>query len=78
MKSLTVFTSPSCAPCAAVKPLLSELSIPVRIVDVMERPQLAALYRVRSVPTFVLLDDDTVLKSTLGLSTLKALNEFIA
>lgn len=78
MKHLIVFTSPTCAPCNAVKPLLAELAIQVREINIMERPTLAAIYGVKSVPAFVLLDGDTILKQKLGLNTRQALAEFIA
>jgi thiol-disulfide isomerase/thioredoxin len=49
------FTSPSCAPCRAAAPHLRraahEVGIPYLQVDVAERPDLAAVLGIRTVPT---------------------------
>jgi thioredoxin 1 len=61
--ALLVFTSPTCAPCKLQQlPIVERLmvdwrdKIDVDVVDVSERPEMAAQYGVWSVPTTIVLD----------------------
>ena len=61
--ALLVFTSPTCAPCKLQQlPIVERLmvdwrdKIDVDVVDVSERPEVAAQYGVWSVPTTIVLD----------------------
>lgn len=78
MKTLTVFTATWCAPCKAISPILDTLAIPVRRVDIEDRPTLAALYGIRSIPAFVLCEGDQIIANKTGIKTLAELQEFIA
>lgn len=52
------FSSAHCAPCQAMKPILArleQLGTPIRHVDVVSEPYLAARYGIRKTPTFVVL-----------------------
>ncbi|NCD10741.1 MAG: thioredoxin [Negativicutes bacterium] len=65
MKKLLLFTTPYCEPCKAFKPIfISERAkyhdVSFSIVDATEERELARKYKVRSVPTLVLLDDNGV------------------
>lgn len=65
MKKLILFTTEYCEPCKAFKPLfMSERAkyhdVIFSIVDATEERDLARKYKVRSVPTLVLLDDNGV------------------
>lgn len=61
MKTL-LFTSPTCAPCKALKKDLEDLGVLDKIhqVDVSYETSvpMMTMYGVRSVPTLVILDDD--------------------
>lgn len=61
--AVLVFTSPTCAPCKLQQlPILERLmadwrdKIEVDIIDVTERPEVAAQYGVWSLPTTIVLD----------------------
>ncbi len=77
MKYLQVFTSPTCAPCKAMKPLLSNLGIPVKEVDIEADPASAARHRIRSVPTLKVYEDDCLIRTHAGALSRKALEEFV-
>ncbi len=60
---LLVFTSPTCAPCKLQQlPIVDRIlldsrdKIEVAVIDVTERPELAAQYGVWSLPTTIVLD----------------------
>ncbi len=64
-KKLLLFTTDYCEPCKAFKPIfLTEREkyhdVKFSIVDATEERELARKYKVRSVPTLVLLDDNGV------------------
>ncbi|RIK88591.1 MAG: hypothetical protein DCC67_00645 [Planctomycetota bacterium] len=57
---LLEFTSPTCGPCHAMRPVIQQLNAAgyaVRVIDVSREPAVAAQHRVRAVPTFVVLVD---------------------
>ncbi|MBN1852820.1 MAG: trypsin-like peptidase domain-containing protein [Pirellulales bacterium] len=54
------FSSPYCGPCHQMQPVIRELKsqgYPIREIDVSRQPDLAANYRVQSVPCFILVVD---------------------
>lgn len=72
---LLKFGAPWCAACVAMEPLLEQLAseypqfefVPV---DVEQQPAVAAQYRVRSLPTLVVVDDTgCVLGQHVGLAS---------
>ena len=55
---LVKFSRPGCVPCQQIAPAFHAMAregLPVVAVDTMQWPELAAKYRINSVPTFVLL-----------------------
>jgi Protein involved in ribonucleotide reduction len=52
------FRTDSCATCAAVTDALDRRGIPYRDVNPFDHPDMAAQYRVRSVPTVVVFEGD--------------------
>lgn len=63
MKQALYFTAPWCEPCKITKPYFLELvqeitKLEFYIIDVSETPKIANQYKVRSVPTLMMLDED--------------------
>jgi thioredoxin 1 len=68
MKKVIRFTASWCAPCKALASILEEVKtdLPIEVVDIDENKELAIQYRVRSVPTLVLVDESKELKRMTG------------
>lgn len=68
MKKVIRFTASWCAPCKALASILEEVKtdLPIEVVDIDQNKELAIQYRVRSVPTLVLVDDNKELKRMTG------------
>jgi thioredoxin 1 len=68
MKKVIRFTASWCAPCKALASILEEVKtdLPIEVVDIDENKELAIQYRVRSVPTLVLVDENKELKRMSG------------
>ncbi len=78
---LLEFSSPSCPPCQAMKPVLNQLErsgVPIRHVDVVAESDLASRYGVRSTPTFVVLNDGKEVTRLVGMQTAAQLNAALA
>ncbi len=81
--SLLVFTSPTCAPCKLQQlPIIDRLlsdwpeQVDFEIIDVAERPAVAARYGVWSVPTTIVLDGRrNVIAINQGVASHKKLRE---
>lgn len=64
--------SPGCGPCAALAPVLDELSqefdgrLAIEKVDVAAQPDIAMRFGIRSVPTLLLFKDGQLLASRTG------------
>lgn len=68
MKKVIRFTASWCAPCKALASILEEVKtdLPIEVVDIDQNKELAIQYRVRSVPTLVLVDESKELKRMTG------------
>lgn len=72
-----------CGPCKTMAPALEQIAaekgeiLKVIKVDVDTLPSVAAAYRVRSVPTLVLLKDGVVQQVKTGNMSVAALREFV-
>ena len=60
MSQIIKFERKNCAPCVLVGNALKSANIPHTAVDVEEQPELAAKYRIMSVPTIINGDDVVV------------------
>jgi thioredoxin 1 len=84
--TMLVFTSPTCAPCKLQQlPIIERIlvdgrdKIEVDIVDVTERPDVAAQYGVWSLPTTIVLDaSGRMIAINQGVATEKKLREQLA
>lgn len=77
---LWIFTSKTCSPCRTLKTSLAsfDLSIPVKYKDVVENQKEAFDFRVRSLPTLCLVDENNALIAThSGLIPPTSIQEFI-
>lgn len=81
---LVDFWAEWCGPCQMLLPIMDQVAeeavgVKVCKVNVDEEPELAAQYKVMTIPTLVLIKNGTVLKTTVGVrpktEILKMLNE---
>lgn len=68
---LVDFWAALCGPCQMLLPIMDEVAeeagdVKVCKVNVDEEPELAAQYKVMTIPTLVLIKNGTVLKTTVG------------
>lgn len=75
---LVKFSASWCSPCKVLASIIDNnpLSIPVVEVDIDEDPELATKYKVRGVPTLVVVEDGEEVKRKVGLLTATQLNQF--
>jgi thioredoxin 1 len=82
MKHVLYFTADWCNPCKKVKPIVEELNreqiiAKFFIIDVDQELEMASDFEVRSIPTFVLVEDNQEVARTTGAKTREQLMEFI-
>jgi thioredoxin 1 len=82
MKELIVFTASWCKPCQALKQTINtsslvSLNIPIKYVDIDSDTESVLEYQIRSVPTLILKDQDTVLKRHSGALSVNDLLKFV-
>jgi thiol-disulfide isomerase/thioredoxin len=68
MKKVYKFSATWCGPCKMLSKALSSIESPVEIeeVDIEANPELTQQFKIRGVPTLVLVEDDTELKRKVG------------
>ena len=75
------FSATWCGPCQQMKPIVHRLveeGYPVRVVDVDREPQLAAQYRVTSLPCFVMIVDGREVDRVVGVTSSGRLRQMLA
>ena len=82
MKQVYYFTADWCGPCKKVRPIVEELSrdqseVKFQIIDVDSEEELARRFEVRSIPTFILIEDGQEVNRFTGAKTRKDLENFI-
>ena len=81
MKVVYYFTADWCNPCKKTRPIVEEMNrethIKFQIIDVDSELELAKKFEIRSVPTFILLEDGTEIKRTTGAQNREQLEAFI-
>jgi thioredoxin-like negative regulator of GroEL len=82
MKSVFYFTADWCNPCKKVKPVVEELNrenlgTMFYIIDADIETELAKKFEIRSVPTFILMQDGVEINRITGAKTREELLEFI-
>jgi thioredoxin 1 len=74
MITVTKFSSKTCGPCRALAPVFRELEdmtldVTFISVDVEEKPSIAQLYSIRSVPTIIIEKDNVLIEKFVGLQS---------
>ena len=80
MKNVFYFTADWCNPCKKTRPVVEELKkegFQFQIIDVDYEQLLAKQFQVKSIPTFILLEDGKELDRVTGAQTRKELENFI-
>lgn len=77
------FWAPWCGPCKMVSPIIDEIADEVLIlkvgkINVDEQPELAAEFRVMSIPTLAVLKDGMVVKKAVGAKSKADILEMLA
>ena len=80
MKRILRFTASWCGPCQglAVNLETASLDLPIEVIDVDVHNDIAQEYGIRSVPTLVMLDENTEIKRLVGSKTVNQLQEWAA
>ena len=80
MKTVFYFTADWCQPCKKVKPVVEAMKkegFQFQIIDVDYEQLLAKQFQVKSIPTFILLEDGKELDRVTGAKTRTELENFI-
>jgi thiol-disulfide isomerase/thioredoxin len=80
MKTVFYFTAEWCSPCKKTKPVVEELKkegYQFQIIDADYEQLLAKRFKIKSIPTFILLEDGKELNRITGAKTRGELEDFI-
>ena len=80
MKTVFYFTAEWCSPCKKTKPVVEELKkegYQFQIIDADYEQLLAKRFKIKSIPTFILLEDGKELNRISGAKTKDQLEGFI-
>ena len=80
MKQLLKFSAQWCGPCQALGMTLKEKDnwgVEIQEIDIDENLDLAAKYKVRSVPTMIIAEDGVEVRRLIGAQTITKIEEFI-
>lgn len=66
MRKILKFEKNDCNPCALVSDLLDKSGVQYEKVNPFNNPELAMKYKVRSVPTVILVEQDEEIRRTVG------------
>jgi thioredoxin 1 len=82
MKTVFYFTADWCNPCKKVKPIVEELNreqgyARFQIIDADIEAELVKRFEVRSIPTFILIEEGSEIKRITGAQTRESLIGFI-
>jgi thioredoxin-like negative regulator of GroEL len=79
MKQLFYFSSDWCVPCQTFSPVMDQVSqkIPLRKINVDYEPDVISKYRVQSIPTVILVENEQEIRRFTGARSLQQVLEFI-
>lgn len=77
MKKFLYFSAPWCGPCRIFGPIMEQVgqTMPVEKYNVDENRELSAQYDIQSVPTVILLENDTEIWRKVGVAPKSLLEE---
>ncbi len=83
MRHILYFTADWCNPCKKVKPIVEELNresadVKFQVIDADLELELVKSFEVRSVPTFIVLEDGVEIKRTSGAQTREQLESLMS
>ena len=80
MRKVIKFSATWCGPCKMLSKVLEEVvtDIPFEHVDIDENQDLAKQYGVRGVPTMIMLEDDQVVKTLVGMQQQSKIEQWLA
>ena len=80
MKRILRFTASWCGPCQglAINLETASLDLPIEVIDIDIHNDIAQEYGIRSVPTLIMLDENTEIKRLIGSKTVNQLQEWAA
>jgi len=79
MKTVFYFTAEWCEPCKKVKPVVEEMKkegFQFQMIDADYEQLLVKRFQVKSVPTFILFEDEKEINRMTGSKTKKELEDF--
>ena len=79
MKKILKFSASWCQPCKMLAKNLenAQLTIPVEEVDIDEKTEMSVEYKIRGVPTLVLLEDGVEIKRMSGMKSVEEIRNWI-
>jgi len=80
MKIVFYFTAEWCSPCKKTRPVVEDLKkegFQFQIIDADYEQLLAKRFEIKSVPTFILIENEKEIKRITGAQTKESLLEFI-
>lgn len=77
MKKVLVFSASWCTNCNAQKQRLEQAGIGFEVIDVDTQMQKAREFKVRSLPTTVVIDGDTKLMHLTGITNVEEIKELM-
>ena len=82
MRHILYFTADWCTPCKQVKPIVEEINkdslVKFKIINVDNEKDLAKSLELRSVPTFILFENEKEIARITGAKTKQELLDFIS
>lgn len=79
MRKIKRFTASWCGPCKMLEKTLREinLGVEVEVIDIDNSPDVATQYKIRGVPTLVLVENEVEIKRLIGNKTKPELEAFV-
>mgnify|MGYP003082351557 FL=1 len=74
MKRIIKFEKNDCNPCAMVSEFLDRKGVEYERINAFDNPEMAMKFRVRTVPTVILMENDAEVKRVMGFK-MEELNE---
>lgn len=78
MKKILYFTAAWCGPCKSMSPVITEAlgeGLLITKVDVDSNPDLTLQYNIKSVPTFVVVENEREVKRVTGVQSKQSLKQ---